>query len=87
MERNDLKDKDFAPSITFMKTIVEGFFCPICNMPIIRAKNLIFSFGNQEYWKCLECNQKMRLTEDSCTIHFEMVDEIPEEKILTSARY
>ena len=83
MESHDVKDQDLQPTVIFMKMYAEGFFCPTCNTPLTRAKNLIFSVRSQEYWKCLECHQQMRLIEEGHTLHFELLKEIPEEKIIS----
>ena len=77
MGGTDFEVQDLEPAIIFTKTHTEGFFCPNCNTPLIRARNLIFSRGKQEYWKCSECNQNMRLTVDDRTIHLKPKEIIP----------
>ena len=78
----EMETSIFEPATVFTKTYIEGFFCPRCNNPLVRTRDLALIKRNKEHWTCSKCNQKMRLTDNGGTVIFKIVDEEPSSPII-----
>ena len=74
-------DQDLKPSVVWTKSYVEGFFCPRCKVPLVRAVSLVSTSGNEEYWRCQECGLILHVADYGYRVSLGVLDEIPEEMV------